>query len=228
MNKTGRNATIIVLLVIMLDQIVKIMVKTHLIEGQEIMVLGNWFRLHFVENSGMAFSMELPTIYGKLLLSSFRLVAIGFIIYLIRRLIREQYHPGLIYCGSMILAGAIGNMIDSAFYGMIFTGSTCGVAKMFPVGGGYAGFLKGNVVDMLWFPIAHGVFPQWLPIWGGEYYEFFRPVFNIADASITVGVSIIILFQKSFFTHHISPEAAPTAEAHNDTDSSPVSELSES
>jgi len=111
--KVSRNAVLIVFLVLAMDQLIKIMVKTHLMEGQEIMILGNWFRLHFVENSGMAFSMELPTEYGKILLSSFRLIAIGFIIYLIRRLIKEKYHPGLVYSGAMILAGAIGNMIDS-------------------------------------------------------------------------------------------------------------------
>jgi signal peptidase II len=201
--KTGRNAVLIVFLVLLLDQFVKIMVKTHLMEGQEVMIFGNWGRIHFVENSGMAFSMELPTEYGKLLLSVFRLVAIGFIIYLIRRLIRERYHPGLVYCGAMILAGAIGNMIDSAFYGLIFTDSVGRIAAVFPRGGGYAGFLKGNVVDMLWFPIMHGVFPQWVPVWRGEYYEFFRPVFNIADASITIGVAIIIVFQKTFFAQPV-------------------------
>lgn len=206
--KVSRNAVLIVLLVLVIDQVLKLMVKTHLMEGQEILVMGkNWFRLHFVENSGMAFSMELPTEYGKILLSSFRLIAIGFIIYLIRRLIREKYHPGLVYSGAMILAGAIGNMIDSAFYGLIFTDSIGRIATLFPKGGGYAGFLKGNVVDMLWFPIAHGVFPHWLPVWGGEYYEFFRPVFNIADASITIGVAIIIIFQKTFF---VQPVAANT------------------
>ena len=204
--KVSRNAVLIVLLVLVIDQVLKLMVKTHLMEGQEILVMGkSWFRLHFVENSGMAFSMELPTEYGKILLSTFRLIAIGFIIYLIRRLIREKYHPGLVYSGAMILAGAIGNMIDSAFYGLIFTDSIGRVATLFPKGGGYAGFLKGNVVDMLWFPIAHGVFPHWLPRWGGEYYEFFRPVFNIADASITIGVAIIIIFQKTFFVQPASP-----------------------
>jgi signal peptidase II len=207
--KVSRNAVLIVFLVLLIDQILKLMIKTHLMEGQEILVIGNWFRLHFVENSGMAFSMELPTEYGKILLSGFRLIAIGFIIYLLRRLIREKYHPGLVYAGAMILAGAIGNMIDSAFYGLIFTDSIGRVAAIFPKAGGYAGFLKGNVVDMLWFPIAHGVFPGWLPFWGGEYYEFFRPVFNIADASITIGVAIIIVFQKTFFAQPaVSPSIA--------------------
>jgi signal peptidase II len=216
--KVSRNAVLIVFLVLAMDQLIKIMVKTHLMEGREILVLGNWFRLHFVENSGMAFSMELPTEYGKILLSSFRLIAIGFIIYLIRRLIKEKYHPGLVYSGAMILAGAIGNMIDSAFYGLIFTDSIGRVAAIFPKGGGYAGFLKGNVVDMLWFPISHGVFPHWLPMWGDEYYEFFRPVFNIADASITIGVAIIIVFQKSFFAQHATIDDVPTEDTPSPSD----------
>jgi signal peptidase II len=219
--KVSRNAVLIVFVVLFLDQLIKIMVKTHLMEGQEIMVMGNWFRIHFVENSGMAFSMELPTSYGKILLSTFRLIAIGFIIYLIRRLIREKYHRGLVYCGALILAGAIGNMIDSAFYGLIFTDSVGRVAALFPKGGGYAGFLKGNVVDMLWFPIAHGVFPHWVPAWGGEYYEFFRPVFNIADASITVGVAIIIIFQKSFFAQSASIENMPVGNIEQPADEQP-------
>ena len=210
--KTGRNAVLIVFLVLAMDQLIKIMVKTHLMEGQEILVAGSWFRLHFVENIGMAFSMELPGEYGKILLSSFRIIAIGFIVYLIRRLIREKYHPGLVYAGAMILAGAVGNMIDSAFYGLIFSDSIGRVAATFPKGGGYAGFLKGNVVDMLWFPMAHGVFPQWLPFWGGEYYEFFRPVFNIADASITIGVAIIIVFQKTFFAPPVVVDESPVAD----------------
>lgn len=204
--KISRNAVLIVFLVLLIDQLIKIMVKTHLMEGQEVLIFGNWGRIHFVENPGMAFSMELPSEYGKILLSVFRIIAIGFIIYLIRRLIREKYHPGLVYAGAMILAGAIGNMIDSAFYGLIFTDSVGRVAEIFPKGGGYTGFLKGNVVDMLWFPIAHGVFPKWVPLWGGEFYEFFRPVFNIADASITIGVSIIIVFQKTFFAQPVTEE----------------------
>ena len=112
MNKTTRNAVIIVFLVLLMDQLIKVLIKTHLIEGEEILVMGNWFRLHFVENSGMAFSLEIPSAYGKLILSVFRLVAIGFIIYMLRNLIREKYHAGLVYSGAMILAGAIGNMIE--------------------------------------------------------------------------------------------------------------------
>ena len=218
MKKTSRNAVLIVLLVIFMDQLIKILIKTHLIEGEEILVAGNWFRLHFVENSGMAFSLELPSIYGKLILSLFRIGAIGFIIYMIRSLIKEKYHPGLVYSGAMILAGAIGNMIDSAFYGLIFTDSIGRVAQLFPKGGGYAGFLRGNVVDMLWFPVAHGTFPQWLPLWGGQYFEFFRPVFNIADAAITLGVAIIIVFHRTFFQQSLIADTPVPAEHAEDKD----------
>ena len=219
--KVSRNALIIVFLVLLIDQFIKIMVKTHMIEGQEIQVLGSWFRIHFVENSGMAFSMELPSEYGKLLLSVFRLVAIGFIIYLLRRLIRERYHSGLVYAGALILEGAIGNMLDSAFYGLIFSGSTHSVAHFLPQRG-YAGFLKGNVVDMLWFPIADGHFPEWFPFWKGEPYEFFRPVFNIADASITTGVAIIIVFQKTFFVQPAQAEEKKSEEVPTPSDDSGV------
>jgi signal peptidase II len=201
LNKKSKISLLIITTVLILDQLTKIMVKTHMIEGQEFMVLGSWFRVHFIENNGMAFSMELPTIYGKLFLSLFRIGAIGFITYLLRKIIREGYHAGLVYCGAMILAGAIGNMIDCACYGLIFSDSMGRVAEVFPAGGGYAPFLRGNVVDMLWFPVIHGFFPDWLPIWGGEYFEFFRPIFNIADAAISTGVIIVFVFQKSFFSH---------------------------
>jgi signal peptidase II len=224
--KTSRNAVIIVFLVLLIDQFIKIMVKTHLVEGQEIHVIGNWFRIHFVENSGMAFSMELPSEYGKILLSSFRLVAIGFIIYLLRRLIRERYHPGLVYAGAMILAGAIGNMIDSAFYGLIFNQGMHSPATFLPAKG-YAGFLKGNVVDMLWFPIVDGHFPDWFPFWKGEPFEFFRPVFNIADASITIGVAIIIVFQKTFFAQPVVEEEKQNEDAPAPSDDSILNTIAE-
>ena len=219
--KTSRNAVIIVFLVLLADQILKIWVKTHMVEGQEIHVIGHWFRIHFVENSGMAFSMELPFEYGKLLLSTFRLVAIGFIIYLIRRLIRERYHTGLVYAGALILSGAIGNMIDSAFYGLIFNEGYHLPATFLPPHG-YAGFLKGNVVDMLWFPVLDGHFPEWFPFWRGEPYEFFRPVFNIADSSITIGVGIIIIFQKTFFAQPAVSEDKSNESASLPSDDSPL------
>lgn len=189
---------LIIFVILLFDQILKIWVKTHMYMGQEI-VITNWFRIHFTENRGMAFGMELPGFWGKMFLSTFRLVAAVVGIWYIRHIIREKAHWGFIVACSMILAGAIGNMIDGTIYGVIFSDSYNGVAHIFPKGGGYAGFMQGHVVDMLWFPLIHGFFPEWFPIWKGEYYEFFRPVFNIADSSITVGVFIILIFQGVFF-----------------------------
>jgi signal peptidase II len=189
---------LIILAVLIFDQAVKIWVKTHMIMGEEILIT-NWWRLHFTENPGMAFGMVLPGIWGKLFLSIFRLAAVGGGVWYVLHLLKTKAHWGFVTACSMILAGAIGNMIDGAFYGMIFSDSYGKVATLFPHGGGYAGFLHGQVVDMLWFPMFHGFFPNWVPFWGGEYFEFFRPVFNVADSAITGGVFIILVFQQYFF-----------------------------
>ena len=170
--------------------------------GDEFKLLGqDWARIHFVENNGMAFGISLGKEYGKLALSLFRIIAVGFLIYYIRILIRMKVNNGLLISFALILAGAIGNIIDSAFYGMIFSEPYHGVAEMFPEGGGYAKFLYGRVVDMLYFPMFEGVYPDWFPFWAGEQFLFFRPVFNIADMSITIGVLNILLFQRSFFSN---------------------------
>ena len=166
----------------------------------EELILGlKWARLRFEENPGMAFGWQLPEPYGKLLLSLFRIFAVSLLIYFIRQLIKSKAQTGLLVSFALILAGALGNIIDSAFYGMIFSGSYHGVATIFPEGGGYAGFLHGQVVDMLYFPLFEGHFPDWFPFWSGERFLFFRPVFNIADAAITIGVLSIVLFHRSFF-----------------------------
>lgn len=168
--------------------------------GEEFMVFDDWFRIHFTENKGMAFGLELGGDYGKLLLSFFRIIAISVIGWYLYKSIRKNEKAGLIVSVSMIFAGAVGNMIDSAFYGMIF--STSGfhkVAGFLPEAGGYASFLHGHVVDMFYFPILRGQYPEWLPFVGGDYFLFFRPVFNIADSAITVGVFILLVFQKKFF-----------------------------
>jgi len=191
---------LIVLLVLIIDQSLKIWVKLSFpLKYEEFMFGFEWARLRFEENPGMAFGWELPDPYGKLILSLFRIVAVSLLIYFIRQLIRANAKTGLLVSFGLILAGAIGNIIDSAFYGLIFSGSYHDIATFMPEGGGYAGFLHGKVVDMLYFPILKGNFPDWFPFWAGERFLFFRPVFNIADASITIGVVSIILFHRSFF-----------------------------
>ncbi len=197
-------------MVLILDQALKIWVKTTLAHGDSIFLFG-WDRaqIHFVENPGMAFGLELGGEYGKLALSLFRILAVSFLIYYLRILIKNKAPFGLLFSFACILAGAIGNIIDSAFYGLIFSESCyhCGIAELFPEGGGYAGFLHGRVVDMLYFPVLRGNYPDWLPFFGGDSFTFFSPVFNLADTAITVGVLYILLFQRSFFsTHHSSAE----------------------
>jgi signal peptidase II len=194
-----RKSLITILAVLFIDQLLKIWIKTSFVLGDEIHVAGNWFILHFTENEGMAFGMKFGGPSGKLILSLFRIIAVGFIGYYLWTLIKNAASTGLVICMSLIFAGAIGNIIDSAFYGLIFNESYFNVAQLFPPGGGYASFLHGKVVDMLYFPMISGTYPQWFPFWGGDSFLFFRPVFNIADSSITVGVFILILFQNRFF-----------------------------
>ncbi|MCB9175138.1 MAG: lipoprotein signal peptidase [Flavobacteriales bacterium] len=188
----------IIFLVLLVDQYSKIWVKTHMMLGQEFPVFGNWFYINFIENPGMAFGMEFGGDYGKLALSIFRIVAVSAIGYVLFTLPKET-PKGLKICGALVLAGALGNIIDSAFYGKIFNSSLNQIATFLPEGGGYSSFLHGRVVDMFFFPLFHGVFPDWFPFWGGEEYLFFRPVFNVADASISIGIALIFIFHRDFF-----------------------------
>lgn len=190
---------IIIFLVLLIDQSIKFWIKTNMYLGQEFHIAGNWFIIHFTENNGMAFGLEFAGEYGKLFLSLFRIAAVAGIGYYLNYLVKTKAHGVLISGMAFIFAGALGNIIDSTFYGMIFSSSEYQLAQLFPEGGGYATFLHGKVVDMLYFPIINGHFPEWLPVWGGDYFTFFRPVFNIADSSITIGVILILLFQSVIF-----------------------------
>lgn len=193
---------LIIFLVLLADQTTKILVKTNMTLGESIPVFGNWFILHFTENAGMAFGFEFAGEYGKLLLSIFRIIAVVFIGIYLFKITQHAAPAGLIGSVSLILAGALGNIIDSMFYGMIFSESYFSqVAVAFPEGGGYAAFLHGRVVDMLYFPIIQTHLPDWFPFWGGNEFIFFRPVFNVADSAITSGVFILLVFQKRFFKH---------------------------
>jgi len=216
-----RKSLIIIFAILVLDQLLKIWIKTSLMVGQEIHVIGNWFILHFTENNGMAFGLDIPGEFGKISLSLFRIIAMIGIALFIRHLIRNKAHTGLIISVSLILAGAIGNIIDSAFYGIIFTDSWGRVSEIFPENGGYASFLHGRVVDMLYFPIIKGNWPDWFPFWGGQTFIFFRPVFNIADSSITIGVAVIMIFQRRFFR---LAEKVPAEEAETIHSDSPTEE----
>lgn len=209
--------------VLVIDQSLKIWVKTHMNYGDNFEILGlDWALIHFVENNGMAFGLSLGGDYGKLLLSLFRIIAVGFLIYYLRLLVKAGSNLGLMISFGLILAGAMGNILDSAFYGIIFSESPYhgGLAELFPEGGGYASFLHGKVVDMFYFPIINTTLPAWVPFWGGEPFMFFKPVFNVADAAISVGVLNILLFQRSFFAHPqeaIKNEEGKTQEAEDDT-----------
>jgi signal peptidase II len=196
-----RKSLLTVFLILIIDQTLKIIVKTGMFLYQDIPVFGNWFIIKFIENNGMAFGVDLPGDYGKMILSIFRIIAVIGIIFYMRYLIREKAPNGLLISMSFILAGAMGNILDSAFYGLIFSESTPFLkAVLFPESGGYSTFLHGKVVDMFYFPVLQGTWPQWVPFKGGDYFEFFRPVFNIADTSITLGVFSILIFQKNFFS----------------------------
>ncbi len=194
---------LVILIVLTIDQCLKIYVKTNFTYGDGFNVLGlSWCRIHFVENKGMAFGLSFGGVAGKYVLSLFRIFLVGFLIWMIRGMIKTKESKGLLFSFAMIIAGAIGNIIDSAFYGLIFSESKHHgpIATMFPEGGGYGSFLQGKVVDMLYFPLINTRLPEWLPIWGGDHFSFFNPVFNVADSAISIGVVLILLFYRNFFS----------------------------
>ncbi len=221
----ARQIFLIVLLILIADQTLKIWVKTHMplshpAEPYHVQVspydsgirlLGDKGQIYFVENEGMAWGWKFGGEWGKMILTLFRLFAVIFGVYYIKSIIEKKYHRGFIICAGLIFAGALGNLLDSMFYGLIFERSTAEhVAQIFPHQG-YASFLHGRVVDMLYFPLIRTHYPSWFPFYGGDDFEFFSPVFNIADASISVGVIAILLFQKKFF--HRSPATHETGPA---------------
>lgn len=210
----GYLATIVIIAVILIDQIVKIWVKTSFFYGEE-MQITEWFRLYFIENNGMAFGFEFGS---KLLLTWFRIIAVAlFIYYIVKIKCQENIKAGYIVCLSLITAGATGNVIDCIFYGVIFNDpSFPEIATMFPPEGGYSTLFHGRVVDMLYFPLVSWDWPSWIPYIGGNHFIFFQPIFNIADAALSVGVAILILFYSSSLSVSIKPEVKNEEKAIHD------------
>lgn len=224
------HVILIIAFVVIADQALKIYVKTTFSLNEQRNIIGTWFNLFFVENPGMAYGWKFGGNWGKMALTVFRMGAVIFGVWYLGKITREKYHKGFIICASLIFAGALGNLIDSCFYGLIFDKGMVysqliqdymgyfGVAKFSSKG--YIGFLHGNVVDMLYFPVLRGQFPSWIPGWGGQYFEFFRPIFNIADAAISGGVITILVFQNKFLKKVTKPtEEVNTLESSNSSES---------
>ena len=202
-----KKVLLIIIPIILIDQILKIWLKTTMHLGEEYNVVGNWFIIHFTENNGMAFGMQFAGEAGKLILTLFRIIAVGAIAWYLNRLIKNKASFGLILSISLIFTGALGNIIDSVFYGVLFSETTFyQAASLMPEGGGYAGLLHGKVVDMFYFPLIETFYPDWVPFMGGKDFIFFRPVFNISDSAITIGVMILILFQRKFLSKSVKQE----------------------
>lgn len=203
-----KKATLLIITILLIDQISKVYIKTHFVLHDKITVF-NWFQIAFVENKGMAWGTKISDFVSfisdetaKLSLTLFRIVAIFGIGYWLFNSIKNQSSKTLIFAIALIFSGALGNIIDSVFYGVLFSDSSGQVATFLPNGGGYAGWFHGNVVDMLHFPMLSGVYPNWMPFVGGDYFTFFEPVFNVADMAISTGIGILIFFNKKAFVSH--------------------------
>ena len=210
------KSLLVIILILVADQVLKIWIKTSMSLGDEIVVFKDWFILHFVENNGMAFGFEFAGEYGKIFLSVFRIIAVIAIGWYLFKLAKQKDIPfGFVMCIALIFAGAIGNILDSLFYGIIFEHSMGQVSEIFPEGGGYAGFLHGKVVDMFYFPLIEGRYPEWIPKIGGNPFIFFRPVFNIADSAISVGIFSILVFYRRYFNKPSEETKEETLEVEN-------------
>ena len=202
----GWGAVLIILILLTADQALKIWIKTHM-QLHESIEITKWFYLYFTENPGMAFGIE---VIGKLFLSVFRIIAVGFIGYYLYGLVKKNYSFRFIACIALIWAGAMGNIIDSIFYVVVFDHSYGQVATFMPAGGGYETWLHGKVVDMFYFPIVQTVMPEWVPVWGGEEFVFFRPIFNLADSAICVGVFVLLIFYRHTLSISLAKETKAT------------------
>ncbi|MBO5626992.1 MAG: lipoprotein signal peptidase [Prevotella sp.] len=207
----GILAVTLILVLLVIDQVIKIWVKTNM-PLYDTIEITSWFKIHYIENNGMAFGM---TFVNKLVLSLFRIAAIVLLCYYISLLVRRGCRLGYLICVAIVTAGAAGNIFDSMFYGLIFSGSSPYYVSYFvPFGDGYAPFLMGKVVDMFYFPLIESTFPDWVPFWGGENFVFFSPVFNFADACVSVGVVVVLLFYQRELTELFKddkPKEQPTS-----------------
>ena len=207
--KRGWLAAFIVVAILVTDQVIKIWVKTHMTLHEQIEIL-SWFKIVFIENNGMAYGMEIGS---KLVLSLFRVVAVSVLGYYIAQQVRKQARYGYIICLSMVMAGAAGNIFDSMFYGLIFNASSEFYTSYFvPFGTGYAPFLMGKVVDMFYLPLIVTTWPDWVPVYGGQPYVFFSPIFNFADASISVSVVLVLLFYRKEISEITIKKQTPTTD----------------